>query len=115
MRPPSVSPLSFRRLSVVAAVLLGAIVVSGAAVRLTSSGLGCPTWPRCTDTSLVAPASYHALVEFVNRVVTSAVGVFVAVVAVAALLRRPRRPDLTWVGWSLPAGVVRQGGLPRPV
>src|SRR5258708_1584805 len=114
MRPPSVSPLSFRRLSVVAAVLLGAIVVSGAAVRLTSSGLGCPTWPRCTDTALVAPASYHARGEFVNRVVTSAVGVFVAVVAVAALLRRPRRPDLTWLAWSLVAGFVGQaviGGL----
>src|SRR3954451_16534994 len=101
MSLPAVSPTTFRRLAVVAAVAMGAIVISGAAVRLTGSGLGCPSWPRCTETSVVAPASYHALVEFVNRVVTSVVGVFVGVVAVAALLRRPRRTDLRWLAWSL--------------
>ena len=114
MRMPSVAPSTFRRLTVVAAVLLGAIVVTGAAVRLTSSGLGCSTWPRCTSTSLVAPASYHALVEFINRVVTTLVGIFVALVAVAALVRRPRRRDLTWLSWSLVAGFIGQaviGGL----
>lgn len=110
----SLSPTVFRRLAVVAAVLLAAIVVTGAAVRLTDSGLGCPDWPRCTRTSLVAPASYHALVEFINRVVTTLVGVFVAVVAIAALLRSPRRRDLTWLAWSLIAGFMGQaviGGL----
>jgi cytochrome c oxidase assembly protein subunit 15 len=114
MRLPVVTPTAFRRLTVVAAVAMGAIVVSGAAVRLTGSGLGCPTWPRCTDTSLVAPVSYHALVEFVNRVVTSIVGVFIALVAVAALLRAPRRRDLTLLAWSLVGGFVGQaviGGL----
>jgi heme a synthase len=111
---PRPSPAAFRRLAVVATALLAAIVVSGAAVRLTSSGLGCPTWPRCTATSLVAPPSYHALVEFINRVVTAAVGVVVAAVAVAAVLRRPRRRDLTLLAWSLVAGFVGQaviGGL----
>jgi cytochrome c oxidase assembly protein subunit 15 len=114
MRGPSVAPATFRRLTIVAAVLLGAIVVTGAAVRLTGSGLGCSTWPRCTSTSLVAPASYHALVEFINRVVTTLVGIFVALVAVAALVRRPRRHDLTWLSWSLVAGFIGQaviGGL----
>lgn len=113
-RRPNVNPAAFRRLAVIATVLLAAIVVSGAAVRLTSSGLGCPTWPRCTDTSLVAPPSYHALVEFINRVVSAAVGVVVALVAVAALLRRPRRRDLTLLAWSLVAGFIGQaviGGL----
>ncbi len=108
------SPSLFRRLTVVAAVLLGLIVVSGAAVRLTSSGLGCPDWPRCTSTSLVAPATYHALVEFVNRVITSLVGVFVGLVAVASLLRSPRRKDLVWLSWALVGGFVGQavvGGL----
>jgi cytochrome c oxidase assembly protein subunit 15 len=93
---------------------MGAIVVSGAAVRLTGSGLGCPTWPRCTATSIVAPLSYHALIEFVNRVVTTVVGVYVAVVAIAALLRRPHRRDLTLLSWSLIGGFVGQaviGGL----
>jgi cytochrome c oxidase assembly protein subunit 15 len=114
MRLPVVTPAAFRRLAVVAAVAMGAIVVSGAAVRLTGSGLGCPSWPRCTETSIVAPASYHALVEFVNRVVTSVVGVFVGVVAVASLLRRPARKDLRWLAWSLVAGFFGQaviGGL----
>src|SRR3954453_23136009 len=77
-RLPTVTPSAFRRLAVVATALLAIIVVSGAAVRLTSSGLGFPTWPRCTDTSLVAPPSYHALVEFINRVVSTAVGLVVA-------------------------------------
>jgi cytochrome c oxidase assembly protein subunit 15 len=110
----SISAPTFRRLTIAVAVSLGAIVVTGAAVRLTSSGLGCPTWPRCTDTSLVAPASYHALVEFTNRIVTTLVGVFVFGVAVGALLRAPRRRDLTWLSWSLVAGFMGQaviGGL----
>lgn len=109
-----VSPAAFRRLAVVALVLLAAIVVTGAAVRLTSSGLGCSTWPKCTATSVVAPLSYHAQVEFLNRVVTTLVGVFVAVVAVAAQRRQPRRRDLTLLAWGLVAGFVGQaviGGL----
>jgi cytochrome c oxidase assembly protein subunit 15 len=110
----SISPRTFRRLTVAVAVSLVAIVITGAAVRLTSSGLGCPDWPRCTSTSIVAPASYHALVEFVNRVITSLVGVFVFGVAVGALLRAPRRRDLTWLSWSLVIGFAGQavvGGL----
>ncbi len=106
--------MAFRRLAIAAAALLAAIVVTGAAVRLTSSGLGCPDWPQCTRTSLVAPASYHALVEFINRVVTTLVGIFVAAVAVAALLRSPRRRDLALLAWSLVAGFLGQaviGGL----
>jgi len=111
---PSVPPAPYHRLAVVAAFLLGAIVVTGATVRLTSSGLGCPTWPKCTATSLVAPASYHALVEFINRVITFLVGVFVALVAVGSLLRAPRRRDLIWLSWSLVGGFCGQaviGGL----
>jgi cytochrome c oxidase assembly protein subunit 15 len=110
----SISPQTFRRLTVAVAVSLGAIVVTGAAVRLTSSGLGCPDWPRCTSTSLVAPASYHALVEFVNRIITSLVGVFVFCVALGSLFRAPRRRDLTLLSWSLVVGFAGQavvGGL----
>jgi cytochrome c oxidase assembly protein subunit 15 len=114
MRRPVVSPSAFRRLAAGAAVAMGVIVVTGAAVRLTGSGLGCDSWPRCTETSLVAPASYHALVEFINRLVSSAIGAYVGIVAVAALLRAPRRRDLTWLSWSLVAGFFGQaviGGL----
>jgi heme a synthase len=112
--PALISATTFRRLTVAVAVLLAAIVVTGAAVRLTSSGLGCPDWPRCTATSIVAPPSYHARIEFWNRVVTTLVGIFIAIVALAALLRNPRRRDLTWLSWSLVAGFIGQavvGGL----
>lgn len=114
MTLPRVSPTLFRRLTVVAAVLLAAIVVTGGLVRLTGSGLGCPDWPRCTATSIVAPASYHALVEFINRMVTTLVGIFIGLVAVASLLRDPRRKDLVWLAFSLVAGFLGQaviGGL----
>jgi cytochrome c oxidase assembly protein subunit 15 len=110
----TISPRLFHRLAIGVTALLAAIVVTGAAVRLTSSGLGCPTWPRCTAHSFVAPPSYHALVEFLNRVVSALVGVVVGAVAVAALLRRPRRADLTWLAWSLVGGFIGQaviGGL----
>jgi heme a synthase len=109
-----VSPRTFRRLAVLAAIAMGLLVVSGAAVRLTDSGLGCDTWPRCTETSIVAPASFHGAVEFGNRVLSSVIGVFIGAVAVAALLRRPRRRDLSLLAWSLVAGFFAQavvGGL----
>ena len=114
MSLPSVSPAAFRRLAIAAAVAMGAIVVSGAAVRLTGSGLGCPTWPRCTETSIASPLSYHGVVEFGNRVLTTVVGVYVVAVALAALRRAPRRRDLTMLAWSLVGGFVGQaviGGL----
>jgi cytochrome c oxidase assembly protein subunit 15 len=114
MRLPRLTPALFRRCAVVVTVLLGLLVVSGAAVRLTSSGLGCPTWPRCTATSLVAPASYHADIEFGNRVVTAVVGVVIGVVALGALLRVPRRRDLAVLAWALVVGYAGQaviGGL----
>src|SRR4051794_414090 len=114
MRVPSVSPATFRRLAVFAAVAMGLLVVSGAAVRLSDSGLGCDTWPRCTATSIVAPASFHGMVEFGNRVLSSVIGVYVGIVAVASLLRRPRRRDLRLLAWSLVGGFFAQavvGGL----
>ena len=113
-RLPTVTPAAFRRLAVIATALLAAIVVSGAAVRLTSSGLGCPTWPRCTAQSFVAASGFHKQIEFYNRVLSSLVGVVVGATALAALLRRPRRRDLTLLAWSLVAGFVAQaviGGL----
>jgi cytochrome c oxidase assembly protein subunit 15 len=111
---PRISDRTFRRLALVAVLLLAAIVVTGGAVRLTDSGLGCPTWPRCTSHSYVAPASYHALVEFVNRVISGAVSVLVVLVALAAHRKATPRRDLSLLAGGLVAGVAGQvvlGGL----
>lgn len=97
----AVSPKAFRRLALVALVFLFLIVLSGAAVRLTGSGLGCATWPRCGETSFLPPKDFHALVEFGNRLVSIPVGVLTLATAVAAWFVRglPR-----WAAWS--AGAV---------
>ncbi len=99
-----------------ALVALGVIVVTGGAVRLTGSGLGCPHWPNC-DTGHLTPhgqTGYHAAVEFVNRTFTGLVSVAVILAVLASFLREPRRRDLTWLSFGLVVGVLAQivlGGL----
>lgn len=108
------SPHAYGQVTLVALVALAFIVVTGAGVRLTGSGLGCPDWPTCAEGRIVAPLEYHALVEFVNRAVTGLVSVAVMVAVLGALVRRPRRRDLTWLSLGLVAGVLAQivlGGL----
>lgn len=105
-----VSPERFRQIAVAALVALTAIVLTGAAVRLTDSGLGCPDWPRCYGKAL-PPFSLHSVIEYGNRVFSAGVG-FVALGAwIAALLRIPRRNDLIWISTLLPVGVACQGVL----
>src|SRR5664280_2869098 len=114
MKPPTLSPLAYRRLCLVAVVALAAIVVTGGAVRLTGSGLGCSTWPQCEPGSYTSAIAFRPLVEFGNRMVTIAVGVITAAVAGGSLLLRPRRRDLVWLAWGLVLGYVAQavlGGL----
>lgn len=106
----SVDERRFTTLSWVALIALTLIVFSGAAVRLTDSGLGCPTWPRCAG-HIYPPLGVHPLIEFSNRVLSGFVGIIVAVIAVAALKRKPFRRDLAWLAWSLPLGVVAQAVL----
>lgn len=94
-------------------VALGAlvlIVLTGAAVRLTDSGLGCSNWPRC-GAKVLPPLSSHALIEFGNRALSGLVGVITAAVAVLALMRRPYRRDLAVLAWLLPLGVIAQAVL----
>ena len=116
LRRVEISPEAYRRITLVALVLLGVIVVSGAAVRLTGSGLGCPTWPRCESNSLVprGATGAHGTIEFVNRTFTGAVSVAVMLAVLGSLVRAPRRRDLTWLSLGLVAGVIGQivlGGL----
>jgi heme a synthase len=83
-------------------------IVTGAAVRLTGSGLGCSDWPTCTATSVVAPFQYHAWVEFGNRLVNTAITVGIILAVVAAFRRRPRRSDLRWLSAGLVAGIFAE-------
>ncbi|MBV8430229.1 MAG: COX15/CtaA family protein [Solirubrobacterales bacterium] len=106
----SVSPSQFRLASYVALGALTLIVLTGAAVRLTDSGLGCSNWPKCGGTPL-PPLSYHALVEFGNRAVSAVVGVITVAVFAVAFFRRPYRRDLMWLSLLLPLGVVAQAVL----
>jgi cytochrome c oxidase assembly protein subunit 15 len=99
--------------AIVAYVALGAltlIVLSGAAVRLTGSGLGCPDWPRCYGHAY-PPLNTHALIEFSNRVITVPVSIAAGAAWLLALRRRPYRRDLVWLGALLPLGVIGQAVL----
>jgi cytochrome c oxidase assembly protein subunit 15 len=106
----TITPQQYRRIAIGSLVALIVIVLTGAAVRLTSSGLGCPDWPRCYG-KVLPPVSSHALIEFGNRALSGAVGVIVVVAAVLALFRRPFRRDLAVLAWLLPLGVLAQAVL----
>src|SRR2546423_5152897 len=82
--------------AIVAYVALGAltlIVLTGAAVRLTGSGLGCPTWPKCYG-NLYPPLNTHAVIEFSNRVISVPVVLAAGSAWAGALRRRPYRREL---------------------
>jgi cytochrome c oxidase assembly protein subunit 15 len=87
-----VPPAVVSRLALANAVANGAIVVTGGAVRLTGSGLGCPTWPRCTSESFVATPELagHGVIEFGNRLLTFVLAA-VAIATVVAVWRSSRR------------------------
>lgn len=102
---------SIRIVAVASLVLQIAIVATGGAVRLTGSGLGCPTWPLCTDDSLVATPEMgiHGAVEFGNRLLSIVVG-FAAVALVVLLLRlRKQRRDVFVPALLVLAGTILQG------
>jgi heme a synthase len=102
------APRFLRTSAAVAVTALAIGIVSGGAVRLTGSGLGCRDWPGCTSTSIVAPLAYHAWVEFGNRLVNVAITVGIVLVAIAALRRQPRRRDLTALATGLVAGIFAE-------
>ena len=69
------TPREFRLVAYAALAVCTVIVFTGAAVRLTGSGLGCPDWPRCDGSSLTPELHTHGLIEFGNRVMTSVVAI----------------------------------------
>ena len=109
----TLTPAQFVIVAYAALVALTLIVLTGAAVRLTGSGLGCPTWPKCYG-NVYPPLKTHALIEFSNRLLTVPVSIAAGLAWLGALRRRPYRRDLMWLGALLPLGVIGQavlGGL----
>jgi heme a synthase len=110
-----ISPERYFLVAAAALVALTLIVFTGAAVRVTGSGLGCPNWPQCYENGrLVAELNSHAWIEFGNRMFTSVVAIAAIAAGLLAFFRDPFRRDLAILGVLLPLGVVGQavmGGL----
>lgn len=96
------APATVRRAALAALVMSVVIVVTGGAVRLTGSGLGCPTWPKCTEDSLTTTSAMgvHGVIEFGNRMLTYVLCAAVGWAIVAARSEKPHRRSLTRLGWA---------------
>jgi cytochrome c oxidase assembly protein subunit 15 len=110
------TPAAYRRITLVTLASLVMIMVTGAAVRLTDSGLGCSTWPACEPDSFTphSASDLNGMVEFVNRVITGVVMLFTLVAVVGARRFREERPELFRWSLGLPAWVLGNavvGGL----
>ncbi len=105
-----------RRLALASIVANIGIVVTGGAVRLTGSGLGCPEWPRCHEDSFVPTGELgmHEGIEFGNRMLTYVLGFVALATLIAAYRSRPQRPDIRRLGLVLFIGIPTQaviGGI----
>src|SRR5947209_12503357 len=111
-----------RRLALAGVIANTVIMSTGAAVRLSASGLGCPDWPRCSTADIVASKNagqtlLNTWIEFGNRLLNFPLVIIVALIFIAAWRFRPdgrRRRDLVWLGAAQPLGVVAQaviGGI----
>jgi cytochrome c oxidase assembly protein subunit 15 len=105
-----ISPTRYAQVTAVALGGLALIVLTGAGVRLTGSGLGCPDWPKCYG-GTTPPLESHAVIEYGNRLLTGFVGFAVIAASVFAWFRRPYRWHLALFGALLPLGVVGQAIL----
>jgi cytochrome c oxidase assembly protein subunit 15 len=105
-----ISPSRYAQVTMVALGALSLIVLTGAAVRLTGSGLGCPDWPKCYGGS-TPPLEAHAVIEYGNRLLTGFVGFAVIAASILAFFRRPYRWHLALFGALLPLGVIGQAIL----
>ncbi|MGD9985326.1 COX15/CtaA family protein [Pseudonocardia sp.] len=118
-RLPVTPPVLMVRLAIAAVVAQIGIAVTGSVVRVTGSGLGCPTWPNCNPGSLI-PVTHpellplHQWVEFGNRLLAVLVVLVSGACLIAAVATRPRRKRLVWLAAAMPLGVVAQaviGGI----
>jgi cytochrome c oxidase assembly protein subunit 15 len=109
----TLTPRAYARVAYVALGALTLIVLTGAAVRLTGSGLGCPHWPACYGHAY-PPLNSHAVIEYSNRLITGPVSIAALAAFLLAFRRRPYRRDLARLAALLPLGVLAQailGGL----
>jgi cytochrome c oxidase assembly protein subunit 15 len=106
----TVSPRTYAIVAQVAMAILVLIVFSGAAVRTSGSGLGCPDWPDCRGTFLPA-FEKHTWMEYSNRLLSSVVGVVCVAAGVLAFRLRPERRDIRRPALVLPVGVIAEGAL----
>ena len=112
------SAASMRRIALAGVIASAGIILTGAAVRLSQSGLGCPDWPACTAHSIVAGGStgstlVHRWIEFGNRLVTGAILVIAVIVAIAGWRFRPggsdrRRTDVVMLSLAQPPASSRR-------
>jgi cytochrome c oxidase assembly protein subunit 15 len=107
----TISPTLSHRLNLASLALVALIVLTGGAVRLTGSGLGCSDWPECSVGHLTPALQFHGLVEFGNRLVTVVLTIVVAAAFLAAVFRRPHRRDLVWLSGGLVLGIIAQAVL----
>jgi len=105
-----ITPQLYATVALVALGALSLIVLTGAGVRLTGSGLGCPDWPKCYGQT-VPPLDTHAVIEYGNRLLTGFVGFAVIAASVLAWFRQPFRWHLALFGALLPLGVIGQAIL----
>lgn len=120
--PTGTEPLEMRRLRrfALAAIITNiGIVITGGAVRITGSGLGCPTWPRCDEDSFVPRAggehtTWQTAIEFGNRLLTFVVLAAAIAVFVQVRRTRPHTRTVEALTWGLPLGILGQvvlGGI----
>ena len=116
------TPVSMRRLALAGVIANTVIMSTGAAVRLSASGLGCPDWPQCSAADIVASKNagqtlLNTWIEFGNRLLNFPLVIIAVLIFIAAWRFRPdgqRRRDLVWLGAAQPLGVVAQaviGGI----
>jgi cytochrome c oxidase assembly protein subunit 15 len=115
-RLPVTVDKTVKRLAVLSLIGQTVLVVTGGAVRLTASGLGCPTWPRCTDVSLVntPEMGIHGIIEFGNRLLTFALAAVAVMMLVYLWNLRKERRDLFLLALGLLASIPAQaviGGI----
>jgi cytochrome c oxidase assembly protein subunit 15 len=103
------SPTTYRKICIAALVAVCLIVVTGASVRLTGSGLGCEDWPNCNDQKFIDVSTTHGAIEQINRLFTGVVAAAVIAAVLGAFKRVTKRRDLKRLAIAIALGVPAQG------